>query len=98
MLHVLVQFARTEYEYKPRKAKPSPPLTPPTRSKPIEGGSNSAQATPSMLGLNILLSGKINDILYFSVSLIPFENQCCSVVLGLLEPPGISLRVSVSKP
>lgn len=34
MLHVLVQFARTEYEYKPRKAKPSPP---PKRSGPIWG-------------------------------------------------------------
>lgn len=49
MLHVLVQFARTEYEYKPRKAKPSPP---PNRSGPM-GGINSSQATPTTLGLNI---------------------------------------------
>lgn len=50
MLHVLVQFARTEYEYKPRKAKPSPP---PNRSGPMGGGINSVQATPTTLGLNI---------------------------------------------
>lgn len=43
MLHVLVQFARTEYEYKQKSHPPS---------KGGHRGISSAQATPPTLGMN----------------------------------------------
>lgn len=83
MLHVLVQFARTEYEYKPRKAKPSPPSN---RSGPM-GGINSTQATPTTLGLNIhIRKSPEKSSLLFCFFFEPFEQQCCSVVLSILKP------------
>lgn len=71
MLHVLVQFARTEYEYKQRKAKPSPP---PNRSGPI-GGDNSTQATPITLGLNIHIRKSPEKEKSLCFSLNPLNNS-----------------------
>lgn len=87
MLHVLVQFARTEYEYKPRKAKPSPS---PNKSGSNGGeGDNPTQASPTTLGLNIHIRKspkEKKEIVWIIFFFEPFEQQCCSVVLSILEP------------
>lgn len=71
MLHVLVQFACTEYEYKPRKAKPSP-----TPNWTNRGAISSTQATPTTLGLNIHVRKSSEKKLFcFSFYWNPFNSS-----------------------
>lgn len=53
-------------------------------------GDNSTQASPTTLGLNIRIrkspKKKEKEIVWIIFLFEPFEQQCCSVVLSILEP------------
>lgn len=66
----------------------------PSHPRPLVGADqygggvvNSAQATPMTLGLNIHIRKSLETkISLFQFLFEPFDQQCCSVILSILDP------------